>query len=152
MNWFQEKIFYSATVFVSSGMLWIGSLLSAGDIRWIYATSAASLLTSGFVSLATRKEKDSMGIVIGRCGIGFGGGVVGTKLILSSFPSLTHYKAMAEADIIFLAGIATIVSILSHIFGYSLIKAADDSAQNVASRLLDRLLILARLKNPPNDR
>jgi hypothetical protein len=150
MNWLQEKIFYASTVFGSSGFLWVGSLLSDGDIRWLYATAAASLLTSGFVSLATRKEADSIGTVIARCGIGFGGGVVLTKVILVVFPSLTHVRTAADTDVIFLAGIATIVSIVSHIFGFSVIKAADDSASTVASRVVDRLLLFLRLKNPKN--
>lgn len=63
MNWFQEKSFYSATVFLSSGCLWLGTILTTGDVRWLYATGAASLMTSGFVGLALRKDGDSIRIM-----------------------------------------------------------------------------------------
>jgi len=141
MNWFQEKLFYSATVMLSSGCLWLGTILSVGDVRWLYATGAASLMTSGFVGLALRKDGDSIRILISRTGIGFVGGVFGTKLVLHWFSALDHIRVQSETDLILLCGIATLVSIVSHTLGYSIIKSADDSAANIASRLLDRLLM-----------
>ena len=148
MNWFQEKIFSSATIAFSSGVLWLGTILTTGDIRWIYATGAASLMTSGFVGLALRKDADNVRILIARTGIGFLGGVFGTKIILHYFTSLDDVRASTDADLILLSGVATIVAAGTHIFGYAIIKSADDSAQNVASRIVEKLLVIARLKNP----
>lgn len=148
MNWFQEKLFYSATIAMSSGVLWIGTILTTGDVRWLYATGAASLMTSGFVGLALRKDSDTIRILIARTGIGIVGGVFGTKLLLHYFSSLDSIRVRSETDAILLSGIATIVAGITHIFGYAIIKSADDSAQNVASRFVERLLILARMKDP----
>lgn len=151
MNWFQEKLFYSATVFLSSGCLWLGTILTTGDIRWLYATGAASLMTSGFVGLALRKDGDSIRILISRTGLGFMGGVFGTKIILHHFSSLKQVKLSTDTDLILLCGVATIVSMVTHIIGYAIIKSADDSAQNIASRLLDRLLSLIGVSRVPKD-
>lgn len=148
MNWFQEKIFYASTVALSSACLWVGTILTTGDVRWLYATGAASLMTSGFVGLALRKDTDSIRILIARTGIGFIGGVFGTKVLLHYFSSFDNIRVRSETDVILLCGVATIVASLTHIFGYAIIKSADDSAQNVASRFVERLLIVARLKDP----
>jgi hypothetical protein len=148
MNWFQEKLFYSATIALSSGVLWLGTILTTGDVRWLYATGAASLMTSGFVGLALRKDADNIRILISRTGIGIVGGVFGTKLLLHQFSTLDSIRVRSETDLILLSGIATLVAAASHIFGYAIIKSADDSAQNVASRIVEKLLVLARIKPP----
>lgn len=148
MNWFQEKLFYYSTIAISSGVLWLGTLLTTGDVRWLYATGAASLMSSGFIGLALRKDSDNVRVLIARTGLGIIGGVFGTKLLLHHFSSFDGIRVQSETDIILLSGIATIVAGLTHIFGYAIIKSAEDSAQNVASRFIERLLIIARLKDP----
>lgn len=152
MNWFQEKIFYFGTVSLSAGMLWCGTLLTTGEVRWLYATGAASLMTSGFVGLALRKDGDSIRILVSRTGIGFIGGVFGTKVILHYFTSLDSLRLRTDSDIVLLAGVATIVAAISHTLGYAVIKSADDSAQNIASRLLDRLLAFLGVGRLPKDK
>jgi hypothetical protein len=151
MTWFQEKIFYSVTVSLAAGCLWLGTILTTGDVRWLYATGAASLMTSGFVGLALRKEGDSIRILISRTGIGIVGGVFGTKVLLHWFSSLNQLRIQTETDLMLLCGIATMVSALSHTLGYAIIKSADDSAQNIASRLLERMLAIIGLGRKPKE-
>jgi hypothetical protein len=148
MSWYHEKLFFFVNTVLSSGLLWLGSLLTDGDVRWIYATGAASIMMSGSVGLALRKESDSVRILIARTCMGIVGGIFGTKVLLHSFSALHHIRSQTETDFMLLSGVASGVALVAHVFGYAIIKSADDSAQNVASRIVERLLILLRFKDP----
>jgi predicted aconitase len=125
---------------------------SQGDIRWLYATMASSVLTSGFLGLVLRKAEEPIQIIISRAALGVLGGVLGTKVGVVSIPQLRHLSEKFEADVLYLAGIAALSSVVFHIVGYAFIKAANDSAQSISSRLLDRLLYVIGFKTPPEDK
>lgn len=148
MNWFHDKVIYTGTVMLSSGILWLGTILTDSEVRWLYATGAAALMTSGFVSLALRKNNDSIRVIISRTGLGFVGGAVGTKVALELLPSLASIKKASDHDILLLAGLAAIMSTLCCIVGYSLIRVADDSAQTISQRILARALVFLGVHLP----
>jgi hypothetical protein len=148
MTWFQDKIIYSLTVFTSGFFCWMGAILSEGDIRWLYATMASSVLTSGFTGLVLRKPEEPIQVIISRTALGVIGGVLGTKVGVIAIPQLRHLTEKFESDILYLSGIAALASIVFHIVGYSFIKVADQSAQSISSKLLDRFLIFLGLKSP----
>lgn len=152
MTWFEEKLLYSATVLISGFLCWIGAILSEGDIRWLYATMASSVMTSGFLGLILRKEGESIQIVIARAALGVFGGVFGTKIGVVSFESLNHLSVKLESDVLFLSGVAGIFAAFFNVVGFAFIKVADASAQSVSKRLLEKLLFILGLKNPPDER
>ena len=152
MTWFQEKLLYSATVMITGLFCWIGAILSEGDIRWLYATMASSVMTAGFLGLILRKEGDSITVVIARAAVGVFGGVFGTKIGVVSFESLHHLSVKFESDVLFLSGVAGIFAAIFSVVGYAFIKVADASAQSVSKRLLEKLLFLLGLKNPPEEK
>jgi hypothetical protein len=152
MTWFQDKIIYSAAVMLSGFCCWLGAILTQGDIRWLYATMASSVLTSGFLGLVLRKPEEPIQIIIPRAFLGVLGGVLGTKVGVISIPQLRHMSERFEADVLYLAGVAAFSSIIFHIVGYAFIKAANDSAQSISSRLLEKALTILGLKCRPEDK
>ncbi len=150
MTYFQDKLFFSASILFAGMFAWVGAILTVGDVRWLYATLASSTLTSGFLALTLRRPGDPMGIIVPRAALGVLGGVFGTKVCVVSFDSFKHLASTFEDDILFLCGISALVSMVSHIVGYAVIKAADDSAQNIASLLVKTLLKKFGLPHPTN--
>lgn len=130
MNDFQEKIAFGLAAAFSTMFSTLGAMFTTGETRWVYVTFAISTLTSGFLSLMCRKSDQTIQLTIGRFGFAILGGVLLTK------PAIHHfgYTALAETDIIALAGLSALCCIVTFTVGVSLLFLLEKSAPSIAEK------------------
>lgn len=135
MTPFQEKTAFGIFNLISATLLWIGALVTTGEARWLYITFASSVLTAGFLSLIFKRTDETIRIVVGRSGLAILGGVLGSKWLV------THYQLEnIHQDGIALAGLAAAVCLLAFVIGFALLKIIAKKSDQIAQRLLDRII------------
>lgn len=133
MDNFHEKIFFGLTVLASAVFSFFGTILTAGETRWLFMTALTSLLTSGFLALMFKKVDDTIQYVVGRCGIAILGGIFGTQ------PAV-HYLGITnvETNIITLGGVSAAACAATFILGYCFLKLLESRAPGFAERILKK--------------
>lgn len=135
MHPFQEKIYFGAITLASTAFSTLGVVMTTGDTRWIYATFAASSLTSGFLSLMFKRADETIRLVIGRCGFAILGGILATK------PTI-HYlglEVIADNDLVSLAAMSSATCIGTFFVGYAMLALLEKSAPQIAEKWFKKL-------------
>jgi hypothetical protein len=117
MTPYNDKILFGFSTLASTAFCAIGAIFTTGEARWIYASFAASVLTSGFLALMFKRTTETIRLVIGRCGFAVLGGVLATRPVI-------HYFSMVEAemDVVAIAGMAAAVTVGTFFFGFALLN------------------------------
>lgn len=133
MDAFHEKIFFGLTLLASAVFSFFGTVLTAGETRWLFMTALTSLLTSGFLALMFKKTSDTIQYVTGRCGIAILGGIFGTQ------PAV-HYLGITsvETNIITLGGVSAAACAATFMVGFVFLKLLEAKAPAFAERILKR--------------
>jgi hypothetical protein len=135
MTWFQEKLFFSASIGLSAAVSWIGAIVSTGDARWIYVTLSSSILMAAFLALVVRQSGETIQLTVGRCGIAILGGVLGTRLGIGLLN-----EEVIHSDMIYLAGVSSLFCVGAFLLGVAFLRAVDQSSTHIAKRALDWML------------
>lgn len=133
MNPLHEKVMFGGTVLVSSATSAVGAMLTTGETRWLFVTFTVSFLMSGFLALMFKKTTESIQLVVGRCGFSIFGG------ILATHPVVKHFRIdTANGDVIELAGVSSLVCILTFFVGFRLLKIIENRAPELAEKWFKR--------------
>lgn len=133
MNPLHEKIMFGGTVLASSATSAAGAMLTTGETRWLFVTFTVSFLMSGFLALMFKKTSETIQLVVGRCGFSIFGGILATHPIVKAFGIIT-----AETDVIALAGISSLVCIITFFVGFRMLRIIENRAPELAEKWFKR--------------
>lgn len=124
---------FGVAALAASACSTLGAILTSGELRWLFVTFTACILTSSFLALIFKKAEESIRIVVGRCGLSMLSGILGAKYIVEKY----HIEIVAT-DAIALAGIASALCIVGFILGYALLKLSDRNANKFADAIFKK--------------
>ena len=127
-----EKLLYGSATIVTTTLCGIGAIVNDADQRWIYVTLAIGVMCSAFLALVFRKERETMKITVGRCGLSIMGSVFGSPLVVH------FYKINGTEDnVLLLAGIAMSVCIASFFIGFAFLRMLDKNSNTFGATLME---------------
>lgn len=135
MDYYSEKIFFAVCSLVSTALFSIAAVLTEGDVRWILITTAVSVMTASFLSLAFRKAGESIRIVLGRSGM-----TILSSIMVSKAAVMYFNLNVVTEDVILVGAAAFLVSILTYFPGHGLFKSLDDSSTSMGNAIRTMLV------------
>lgn len=134
MTPYNEKILFGFSTLASTAFCAIGAIFTTGEARWIYASFAASVLTSGFLALMFKRTTETIRLVIGRCGFSVLGGILATRPVI-------HYFEMAEdsMDVVAISGMAAGVTVVTFFFGFAILNIFERVSPEIAEKWFKKL-------------
>jgi hypothetical protein len=141
-TYYHEKLIFTAAAVISSGIMYIGAIMTTGDSQWLFATGSVSVLVSAFLSLTFRRSSESIRVVIGRCGITILLSVFGTRFVV-------YYCKLAEVtkdDMMMLGAITMAVCLAAYFPGHSMIRGLDRQSNSIGQSLF---ALIFRILNVP---
>lgn len=132
MTYPEEKVVLVIGHLAGAGFSCLGAIISAGDIRWLMITFAASFIMSCLLAVTFKRVEETIALVASRCGFAIFGGVFVTKYVV--------WQANIEVvhtDPIALAGISSLVTILMFTVGYKALRYLEKRSDFLGKKFID---------------
>lgn len=130
---FHERILYGLTMLSGALFSTMGAVLTEGEVRHLYVTFTASIITAGFLALMFKSPLESIRLTVGRTGLSIVGGILGTRFFI------LHYGIKAvDGDVVALAGVAALVTGGGFLIGYPLLQIINTNSKTFADKLYRR--------------